>query len=75
MLVGTYVIEINSDNNNRKAWSETVVILMSKEGKLSTMECERSHSLYTDPSFVRMKTALVPMRWHSNHQLTTTNYY
>ncbi len=55
MLVGTYVIEINSDNNNRKAWGETVVILMSKKGKLFIMKYERSYSLYTDPSFVRMK--------------------
>ncbi len=55
MLVGTYVVEINSDNNNRKAWSKTVVILMFKEGKLFIIKCERSYSLYINPSFIRIK--------------------
>ncbi len=55
LLVGTYVIEINSDNNNKKAWDETVIILISKEGELFIMEYERSYFLYIDPFFIRIK--------------------
>ncbi len=55
MLVGTYVIKINSNNNNKKAWNKTVIILMSKEGKLFIMEYKKSHPLYIDSSFIRIK--------------------